>query len=151
MSQSKCPSSLGMLALWWKLVNTGWSPAFSMPEYELCRWHYHIFTIYYRSCWYFCVLVPILGQPSFQSLPFLLIFSLNNYILFIDITLPLATSDALFIFPYFVYNCVYFRNFCSQLSYRFDQSSFTFYFMSLKFWNLIKAMKILLHSCACFL
>lgn len=40
-----------------------------------------------------------------------------------------------------LYNCVYFKHFCSQLSYLCDQFSFTFYFMSLNFWNLSKAVK----------
>lgn len=84
-----------------------------------------------------------LGQPSFQSLPFLLIFSLNYYILCIVIALPLVMSNGYlhsFIFVYFIIVLISNTFVLSLVTYLINSVLF-FYFTRLQIWNLSKAMK----------
>lgn len=84
-----------------------------------------------------------LGQPSFQSLPFLLILSLNYYILCIDIALPLVMSNGYlpsFIFVYLIIVLISDISVLNLVTYLINSVLF-FYFTRWQIWNLSKAMK----------
>lgn len=95
-----------------------------------------------------------LGQPSFQSLPFLLILSLNYYILCIDIALPLVTSNGYlhsFISVYFIIVLISNISVLSLVTYLINSVLFFFISWDCNFGTRARPWNTLLHSCACFL